>query len=66
MTLFFRWQEMLVTSWAPDLWDISFSQSSEYLGLDQGVSGRPGTGIYTACTVAKCGTNTAPQAKPGQ
>lgn len=38
----------LPCSRAPDLWDLSFSQSTGYLGPDQGVSGRAGKWIYTA------------------
>lgn len=66
MTLFLRWQEMLVTSMAPDLWDLSFSQSSGYLGTDQGVSGRVGKWIYMVGSVSTACSVAAPQAKPGQ
>lgn len=38
MNIFFRWQEMLVMCRGLDLWSLSFSQSTGYLGTNQCVS----------------------------
>lgn len=38
MNIFFRWQEMLVMSRGLDLWSLSFSQLTGYLGTNQCVS----------------------------
>lgn len=46
MNIFFRWQEMLVMSRGLDLWSLSFSQLTGYLGTNQCVSERVSEFIY--------------------